>query len=947
MLYYNNNNTTMMSTTLSMSPTLSMSGTSSAASSATLVAVCTSRAELDEFQFKKRQIPLVVDEFCPTFIMQFDDIMSCLACEQQQQQQQNHNHQVNISSKQKKDYESFLSKYNQLILQNSSSSSNSSNISSDTTGRNCCRDAYGNESSRNGGGGGVPTSESTDQTINCATCTLTNNTRKTINTNFSKQHNSSSSSNSSTRNSSPNVASNNTETSCYTIEAKPVDLMNTLAQLVPCIGCRTSVERFYKQLRNRQAVSQALDPFLINLNGNLTVKNSILLNPLLFYELFYVISSRLDSVLSTILAKNKKNRRCHLHSLEAQKQRGINDWQPVWDALGDEECRKKALIIETSQLSLTLDQYLRKHKFCSDCKMKVIRAFNILTGELDPSKDKGYCPALYDGLECCCTHSDSALNNEENGSLGGNTSNISETVKPYHHHYQHHTQSHNNNNNKKENSESPLSEEQHQQHIHVRNDKNFISSLIFKAESEIQGSRRERHAKTIDIAQEEVLTCIGIYLYERFHRICLSMRAEEQTWQLLFYTSVLTLKKCFELEFEKRQGISNLELICAEFVAMDESRLSRKQLKRERKKQRKQTNNAVSGNKQTNISTQSINNNNSSSVSLAHVEEEEYEEEDEEDVASNKSAGNESITTVNTTTTTPTPTVVFNSERVNSNETPKTKCKTCCSRSTSASSIIDLVAAADEDEDEDVDVDDEHHTNQDHLEECEDLEDELLDECIDCSSHMNEIDDTVSPKQNDLNNNKNSCFECDNSSSSSTVNGMETIGKKIAENDVCGGCIDKKSKISHHHRHHHHHQTAGKLLCSSKSFNLNDLNEISLFNSMSSSSSSSSSSTSSSSSSSSSSKINQNVANNNNMIHHLRNDNLLTDLESILYDEADNHQDLTHTATFGVDQELSCFSNLNDYDANVNDPDDSYYITNEEKNGILCKQRLLSNRETQ
>ena len=60
-------------------------------------------------------------------------------------------------------------------------------------------------------------------------------------------------------------------------------------------------------------------------------------------------------------------------------------------------------------------------------------------------------------------------------------------------------------------------------------------------------SRRERHAKTLDIAQEEVLTCIGIHLYERFHRIYQSMKTEEQTWQLLFYTSVSTLKKTFEV----------------------------------------------------------------------------------------------------------------------------------------------------------------------------------------------------------------------------------------------------------------------------------------------------------------------------------------------------------------------------------------------------------------
>jgi hypothetical protein len=61
-------------------------------------------------------------------------------------------------------------------------------------------------------------------------------------------------------------------------------------------------------------------------------------------------------------------------------------------------------------------------------------------------------------------------------------------------------------------------------------------------------SRRERHAKTIDIAQEEILTCIGIYLYERFHLIYQTMKSEEQTWILLFYSSIHTLKKCLEVK---------------------------------------------------------------------------------------------------------------------------------------------------------------------------------------------------------------------------------------------------------------------------------------------------------------------------------------------------------------------------------------------------------------
>ena len=70
------------------------------------------------------------------------------------------------------------------------------------------------------------------------------------------------------------------------------------------------------------------------------------------------------------------------------------------------------------------------------------------------------------------------------------------------------------------------------------------------------GNRRERHAKTIDIAQEEILTCIGVFLYERLVKVWLRLRAEEQTWQILFFLSVETLKKSLEIALEKCEGLS-------------------------------------------------------------------------------------------------------------------------------------------------------------------------------------------------------------------------------------------------------------------------------------------------------------------------------------------------------------------------------------------------------
>ena len=54
-----------------------------------------------------------------------------------------------------------------------------------------------------------------------------------------------------------------------------------------------------------------------------------------------------------------------------------------------------------------------------------------------------------------------------------------------------------------------------ERHIHVVCDTEFIAHLIGRAEPELAGGRRERHARTIDIAQEEVC-CVCKFLHSIF-----------------------------------------------------------------------------------------------------------------------------------------------------------------------------------------------------------------------------------------------------------------------------------------------------------------------------------------------------------------------------------------------------------------------------------------------
>ncbi|XP_052245499.1 gametogenetin-binding protein 2-like isoform X2 [Dreissena polymorpha] len=305
------------------------------------------------------------------------------------------------------------------------------------------------------------------------------------------------------------------------------DILSLLTHLVPCVGCRRSVERLFNQLVKSQ--HPALEPLIITKSSVMSINRNYLFDPRALYSLFYIHGAKLSSMVDSI-PKSKKNKRCSLHSLENHKSKTTASWIDIWDLLS-KECREEVLLVDADCLLETLETYLRKHRFCSECKAKVLRAYSILVGDVDSSKEKGYCPALYEGLRCC----------------------------------------------------------PQERHIHMLCETDFIAHLIGRAEPELSGSngRRDRHAKTLDIAQEEVLTCLGIHTYERLHRIWQKLKAEEQTWQILFYLGVDALKQSFEMAMEKKQGVSNLELMCEKLQEEDRVKEQRQEKKRQKKKKKK------------------------------------------------------------------------------------------------------------------------------------------------------------------------------------------------------------------------------------------------------------------------------------------------------------------------------------------------------------------------
>ncbi|KAI4813892.1 hypothetical protein KUCAC02_003113 [Chaenocephalus aceratus] len=248
------------------------------------------------------------------------------------------------------------------------------------------------------------------------------------------------------------------------------EVYSALSQLVPCVGCRRSVEHLFSHLV--ESGNPALEPLTVKPTGMLSVTKACLADVKKLYTLFYVHGSKLNDMIDAI-PKSKKNKRCQLHSLETHKPKPLGgSWMDVWELMS-QECRDEVVLIDSACLLETLETYLRKHRFCTT------------------------------GL-CCCPH---------------------------------------------------------ERHITcaARPTSSLTSSAGLSLSSREATNAEKRHAKTIDVAQEEVLTCLGIHLYERLHRIWQKLRAEEQTWQILFHLGIDALRKHFEMAVEKMQGISRLE----------------------------------------------------------------------------------------------------------------------------------------------------------------------------------------------------------------------------------------------------------------------------------------------------------------------------------------------------------------------------------------------------
>ncbi|KNC24874.1 hypothetical protein FF38_07874 [Lucilia cuprina] len=311
------------------------------------------------------------------------------------------------------------------------------------------------------------------------------------------------------------------------LEINSNTFVSVLNQCVQCVGCRRRVERlFYQLIISGQPT---LDPLVLKNSGVLSITEEKMKTPQALGTLLY----RHHEILNNLLESKLRNKtRCVLHSLDAFRSKPFSEtWREVWSSM-KHNCRDELAVIETKELHEVLENYLKKHKFCNGCRTKIEKAYKILVGETT-TKEKGYVAALYANIKKC--HPD--------------------------------------------------------KHIHVFTNKiDFLDALIRRAEPEVNGSYsklRERHAKTLEIAQEEVLTCVGMIMYERLRRVYVSLREEERACQVLAAVGVHALCRSFDMSVEKKQGISNLELLYQEISRAEKAKEHKREQKKLKKKKKK------------------------------------------------------------------------------------------------------------------------------------------------------------------------------------------------------------------------------------------------------------------------------------------------------------------------------------------------------------------------
>ena len=237
----------------------------------------------------------------------------------------------------------------------------------------------------------------------------------------------------------------------------------------------------------------------------------------------------------------------------------VTNWLDTWDLM-EAECREEAVLLPANLVKTALDSHLKRHKFCCDCSGMVRKAFAYLleSGRVSLLPhliliDNAYLiifiqePAKSAGEKCA--FDESRVNKDGSPNLWYG---VSACVNDA--------------------------------HIHIKCDLYFLGQLFRLAEPDIRGSRSERHTKTIEIAQQEVMICIGLALFDRIAKIRQKLAEAEQTCDLLFLILLKSLRLKLDTAADEKRGVGDIELLLAELEEGEKKKGGKTEAQREKKR---------------------------------------------------------------------------------------------------------------------------------------------------------------------------------------------------------------------------------------------------------------------------------------------------------------------------------------------------------------------------
>jgi hypothetical protein len=90
----------------------------------------------------------------------------------------------------------------------------------------------------------------------------------------------------------------------------------------------------------------------------------------------------------------------------------------------------------------------------------------------------------------------------------------------------------------------------------------------------------------METAQEEILTCLGVCVFERLHRIQQRFREEERGWEIVMCVAIEALRQSFELALHAKSGMATLQWL-TEQEEQEKAKKQKKVLKKQRRKEKK------------------------------------------------------------------------------------------------------------------------------------------------------------------------------------------------------------------------------------------------------------------------------------------------------------------------------------------------------------------------